>query len=334
MAAESSAQSPFAGSATRVAAGSRRGLASYTRRERHRRRLESVQTCKYDTTVDTGAVNTSHVQMLQLVGGDKRVLDVGCATGYLARALVEQGCTVWGVEHDAAAAAQARPALAEVLVADLESVDLVGHYGTGRFDAVVFGDVLEHLRRPLDVLRAARPMLAPGGSVVISIPNVAHGSVRLALLQGEWRYRPLGLLDDTHLRFFTYATVEEMLAAAGLVPIDVRRTSAGLFDTEIDIKPQDFPPELVQRLLADPEATTYQFVVRAVSDDAGAAVRALHEREQAARREIEQLRSEMAELSREIEHLRAERAALHATLVLRSTQRARALYARLRRLGP
>jgi 2-polyprenyl-3-methyl-5-hydroxy-6-metoxy-1,4-benzoquinol methylase len=289
-----------------------------------------VQTCKYDTMVDAGAENTSHVQMLQLVGGGKRVLDVGCATGYLARALVEQGCTVWGVEYDAQAAEQARSALADVLVGDLETLDLVGYFGVGRFDVVIFGDVLEHLRRPLDVLREARPLLVPGGCVVLSIPNIAHGSVRLALLRGEWRYRPLGLLDDTHLRFFTRDTVEELLRAAGLVPVDVRRTTAGLFDTELGIRPGDFPPELVQRVLDDPEATTYQFVVRAVVEGADSAVRELHEREEAAWREVHQLSGQIAELRGEVERLYRELTALHATRTLRSTRRARALCSLLR----
>src|SRR5664280_2280125 len=180
-----------------------------------------------------------------------------------------------------------------IVVSNVEELDLVDHFGRAAFDVVIFGDVLEHLRRPLDVLRMARPLLAPGGFVVASIPNIAHGAVRLALLEGRFDYRPLGLLDDTHVRFFTRESVEALFRDAGLIPVQMRRTTAGLFETEFGGTPADHPPELIARILADPEATTYQFVVKAVIDNAANAVRALHDREEAARREIESLRREL-----------------------------------------
>src|SRR5450759_4272592 len=246
--------------------------------------------------VDLGNDNTSHTMIVAMVGANCRVLDVGCASGYLARVLTERGCTISGVEHDPAAAAEARPHLADIVVGNVEELDLVDHFGRATFDVVIFGDVLEHLRRPLDVLRMARPLLAPGGFVVASIPNIAHGAVRLALLEGRFDYRPLGLLDDTHVRFFTRESVEALFRDAGLIPVQMRRTTAGLFETEFGGTPADHPPELIARILADPEATTYQFVVKAVIDNAANAVRALHDREEAARREIESLRRELQRL--------------------------------------
>ena len=83
---------------------------------------------------------------------------------------------------------------------------------TAEYDVVLAGDVLEHLVRPHDVLCRAVRLLRPGGHVVISLPHVGHVDVRLALLQGEWKYRPWGLLDATHVRFFTLPTIKEMLA--------------------------------------------------------------------------------------------------------------------------
>lgn len=313
-------------------------------------------TSKYDVTVDLTQENTSHTQLVRLVGANKRVLDVGCATGYLARTLVATGCTVCGVEVDSAAAELARPALADLLVGDLEQLDLGTHFGTGRFDAVVFGDVLEHLRSPLAVLRQAGPLLAPGGFVVASIPNITHGAVRLALLQGRWQYRQLGLLDDTHLRFFTRSSVETLLRSAGLVPIEMRRTTAGLFETELGVHPDDFPPDLVERVLDDPEATTYQFIVRAIRDEDDGAAWARYERVEATRREQHALRRRVerqqagdaappaanaahlagedprvAELEAALDRAREELAAVLATRTMRSTRWARAAYGRLRR---
>ena len=274
---------------------------------------------KYDTELDPANANTSHAQILELVGGNKRVLDIGCATGYLARALVAQGCTVSGVEYEADAAEQARPTLDRLLVGDLEELDLVEFFGREQFDALVFGDVLEHLRDPLAVLRRARPLLARGGCVVISVPNIAHGAARLALLKGRWEYRQLGLLDTTHLRFFTLASLREMLREAGLAAVEVRRTIADIFETELAIKPEDYDPELIEEVRADPESTTYQFVVRGVADDADQAVHELQGREEEQRltireREatIRELEATIADLKAEVERLTAEIAALRA----------------------
>src|SRR5688572_21871280 len=121
---------------------------------------------RYDTDVDLSNRNNSHTLMVELVGGSKRVLDVGCATGYLAKALVERGCTVSGLEFDAQAAEEARSHLDRLVVGDLETMDLAEAFGDERFDVIVFGDVLEHLRDPLAALRKAEALLADRGSVV------------------------------------------------------------------------------------------------------------------------------------------------------------------------
>lgn len=254
---------------------------------------------KYDVEVDLAAApDTSHAKMVELVGSNKRVLDVGCSTGYLARVLNGLGNTVAGVEYDAAAAKEAEPDLEKLVVGDLEALDLVAEFGEGSFDVVVFGDVLEHLRDPLPVLRRARPLLAPGGSVIISVPNVAHGDVRMALLKGRFRYTKLGLLDETHTRFFTRENLDPFLRDAGFVPVDVQRTYAPLFGTEVGVRADEVDPAVVAQLRADPEAETYQFVLRAVRDDAVHADLGLTAR-------AEQLDLRVRELARELEQTRA-----------------------------
>jgi 2-polyprenyl-3-methyl-5-hydroxy-6-metoxy-1,4-benzoquinol methylase len=323
---------------------------------------------RYDTDVDLSNRNNSHTLMVELVGGSKRVLDVGCATGYLAQALVERGCTVSGLDFDVEAAEEARPHLERLVIGDLETMDLPEAFGDDRFDVIVFGDVLEHLKDPLPVLRSARRLLAVGGSVVASIPNIAHGSVRLALLAGRFDYQPLGLLDSTHIRFFTRSSVEDLFREAGMVPIDVRRTTAGFFDTPVPVSEAEFPPEVIDAVMADPESATYQFVLRAVPDDADAAVSKLRADAEAQRERIRQLEQELAaarataqdavgaaELAEklaadlevrlagtvdELDHARAEldwvRAELgrvYATRTMRWSKQARAVYGLLRDLG-
>ena len=221
---------------------------------------------KYDTDVDLSNDNTSHAVVAALVGQAKRVLDVGCSTGYLARILRGNGNMVSGVEIDPDAAEQARPSLGKLVIGDIESMDFTEHFEEASFDVVVFADVLEHVRDPAAVLRRVSGLLAPGGSLVLSIPNVAHGSVRLALLEGRFEYRPLGLLDDTHLRFFTRSSLDAMLASAGFRATEVRRTTADAFTTEIPLAEDHFSAEVVDRVRADPESLTYQFVLRAVPE--------------------------------------------------------------------
>lgn len=213
--------------------------------------------------VDPTARNTSHALMLELVGWNARVLDVGCSTGFLGEALAAQGCTVTGVEVDPEAAAEARKHLDDVVEADLNATSLADLFRGREFDVVVFGDVLEHLVDPDVVLRSSVPLLAAGGAVVISIPNVNHGSLRLALLQGRWEYGETGLLDRTHLRFFTRESVVRMVAAAGLHITRLSGTTADPLACEVKIDDESLPGTIVEWVRGQPDALIYQFVLRA-----------------------------------------------------------------------
>lgn len=145
----------------------------------------------------------------------RRVLDVGCSTGELGRSLKErQECRVTGIEVLSEKADTA--ATHCDLVHRGDAVDILPLLPRANYDCIVLGDVLEHMVDPIKALVALSPLLAPGGSILISIPNVAHWSVIGPLLEGRWDYTRLGLLDRGHLRFFTQATFEEMLTKAGL----------------------------------------------------------------------------------------------------------------------
>ena len=137
-----------------------------------------------------------HAKLLALVGEGKRVLDIGCSSGYLARPLVARGSTVVGIERDPVAAEEARAICAEVLVGDAETIDLP--FEPGSFDVVLCGDLVEHLRDPGTTLARLRPLLRHGGRLALSTPNVANWAMRLSLLAGRWRYTERGILDRTH----------------------------------------------------------------------------------------------------------------------------------------
>lgn len=154
-----------------------------------------------------------HAKLLALVGNGKRVLDVGCSSGYLARPLAARGCAVVGLERDPAAAEEARAVCAEVLVGDVETMELPLEQAS--FDVVLCGDLIEHLRDPQAFLARVRPLLRPDGRLVLTTPNVANWSMRLGLLVGRWRYTERGILDRTHTHLFTRATLVETIEQAG-----------------------------------------------------------------------------------------------------------------------
>jgi SAM-dependent methyltransferase len=157
------------------------------------------------------------ISMLSLVRGiPERVLEVGCASGEHLRYLKERGTSYTvGVEISPEVADRARHnGIDEVLCGNVEESDL--GFADSSFDLVVVGHVLEHLRDPWGVLKRLRTVLKPGGQLVGALPNVRHHSVILPLVfRGDWTYAPSGIMDWTHLRFFTRDTVRKLLSSAG-----------------------------------------------------------------------------------------------------------------------
>ncbi|MBF0271300.1 MAG: methyltransferase domain-containing protein [Magnetococcales bacterium] len=147
-----------------------------------------------------------------------RILEIGCGAGALGACVKERmpGVVYHGLELDPEAASSAAARLDRVFVGSIES-DLLSQVEAG-YDCIVFGDVLEHLYDPLTALRRVRPLLQPGGIVLCSVPNAQHHSVLASLLSGDFQYQDAGLLDRTHVRFFTYASFIKLMLDAGLVP--------------------------------------------------------------------------------------------------------------------
>jgi 2-polyprenyl-3-methyl-5-hydroxy-6-metoxy-1,4-benzoquinol methylase len=218
---------------------------------------------KYAAGIDLSNRNLSHTLIVEFAGHDRSVLDIGCARGYVAEALVQRGCRVIGIEIDPEAAKQAEEYCERVIVGNIESLTLDEELGEESFEVIILGDVLEHLKEPLETLRRLKPFLHPEGYIVASLPNIAHGSVRLALMQGKFQYRPLGLLDDTHLRFFTRESVEQLFNEAGYMIGELERTTAGIFQTEVEVDREAVTEEVLEMIQNDPESETYQFVLTA-----------------------------------------------------------------------
>ncbi len=268
----------------------------------------------YEQVVDPEADNNAHAFTLGMVGFNKAVLEFGCASGHVTKALVDRGCRVVGVEVDPEAARAAEAWAEEVVVGHVEHGDVWDHLSAEKFDAVLFGDVLEHLSDPLTTLRTALRFVSPSGFVVMSVPNVAHGDVRLSLLRGSFEYRETGLLDRTHLHFFTMDSLMDLCRQAGLAVVDIKRVVIPLFQSELGLLRDDFEQGTIDRILEDPEAESYQFVVKAVVDNGDQALSALSETivdlsDQVRRHEVQAalLRAELRnrdELAEEVRHLR------------------------------
>lgn len=148
-----------------------------------------------------------------------RVLDLGCATGATGAALKRrQPAHVVGVEREPEYAREAARHLDEILVEDVEHAQ-----PQGPFDTLIAADVLEHLVDPWSALRRYAQLLEPGGTAIVSLPNVAHWSTYAHLASGSWPRKPEGIFDATHLRWFTLKDAHALLVQAGLTPHTVVR---------------------------------------------------------------------------------------------------------------
>jgi 2-polyprenyl-3-methyl-5-hydroxy-6-metoxy-1,4-benzoquinol methylase len=155
-------------------------------------------------------------EMIQYIPREaRRILDVGCGEGLFSRQLKRAGATeVWGIELEAAAAEQAALHLDRVLSGDI--AQLLHQLPDSYFDCIVFNDVLEHLADPFYVLRAVKAKLQPDGVIVSCIPNVRYIlNLRDLLARKQWKYTDGGILDKTHLRFFTKKSLIETFHTLG-----------------------------------------------------------------------------------------------------------------------
>lgn len=148
-----------------------------------------------------------------MIGQNKRVLDIGCSSGTLGHTLtVKKNCEVVGIDMDSGDVQIAKKRLSAAYVANIENDQLPD---IGLFDYVIFSDVIEHLVEPSKTLEKVKKLLKKDGSVIFSIPNMAHMGVRLMLLKGRFSYAKTGLLDDTHLHFYDEDKIRAVFFDAG-----------------------------------------------------------------------------------------------------------------------
>lgn len=173
--------------------------------------------------------NDSLTQIYAFIRPDSTVLDVGCAGGALAGALKQnKNCLVYGLEGNSQNVSLALNSgfFAEINLQDLNLLKASDYPDyLAKFDYIVCGDVLEHLLEPENVLTKLRNYLKPDGRMIISLPNVAHASIKANLLLNDFSYTPLGILDKTHLHFYTYRSIARLLTDVKLTIVKASAVS-------------------------------------------------------------------------------------------------------------
>jgi 2-polyprenyl-3-methyl-5-hydroxy-6-metoxy-1,4-benzoquinol methylase len=157
----------------------------------------------------------------------KKVLEVGCAGGMTGKALREKGFQeVVGVEFIEDIAKQGMPYYDRLFIGDVEKMELP--YEKGYFDCILYPDVLEHLRDPWKIMKGHSALIRKGGTIICSIPNIRHYRViKKLLFKGRWEYQDDGIMDKTHLRFFTISSIKEMLIDSGYEVTHVVKKPSG-----------------------------------------------------------------------------------------------------------
>lgn len=206
---------------------------------------------KYDTEIELNK-KSSLTYTISKIAPDSTVLEFGPATGYMTRYLKEQkGCCVSIVEIDKDAYKTAFQYAEDGICCDAEQMEWLNYFKDKKFDYITFSDVLEHLREPEKVLRASRKLLCDNGKIITSVPNIGHNAVLIDLYNNIFQYRKTGILDNTHLRFFTYGSMKELFQECGLKVVDEDAIEfdlkyVGFGNTEGDV-PENFWREIESR---------------------------------------------------------------------------------------
>lgn len=211
-------------------------------------------------------IRTDLIELMDKENKPCRILEVGCGCGttLLRIRYMNPQAEIYGVElcqGSAKIAAKLMPVSAE----NIETMEL--KFPENYFDYIIFGDVLEHLQNPWQVLEKMKCYLKADGYFLASIPNIAHYSILYDLLNGKWQYQEAGILDKTHLRFFTWQTIIDMFQGAGYKIVDKRFKRIGVSDADRKSH-EEFVNSIVKTypMVSREEIMAYQYLVKAAKE--------------------------------------------------------------------
>ena len=222
---------------------------------------------KYEFKLNIEDKNSAHVQCLSLIEPNSKVLDVGCAMGILGEYLTcEKKCEVTGVDviDEFLESARKKGVYKELFKINLDNYNSELDKYTGYFDYILMADVIEHTYNPKEVIEQLKKLLKPDGKLIMSIPNVSHGSIKLSLLANVFRYTEMGLLDKTHIRFFTRETILNLMNESNLQIEDenfvIHSPENVYFEPKNLMK---YSSQVLKFVNSDPYSYVYQFVLSA-----------------------------------------------------------------------
>ena len=220
---------------------------------------------KYNFSVDSINTNSTHGKILSQIKEGSTVLECGCATGYMTRFMKEKmGCSVSIVEIDEEAYNIARESAEDGFCGNLDEHYWSDHFKNGKFDYILFADVLEHLRNPVRTLSFAKKLLKNDGKVIFSIPNICHNDIMIRMYYDNFTYTNVGLLDNTHIHFWGGNNLPGFCDKAGfdIEVIDLLLAKTG--KTEQGFPLNQIDDELLALLKKRKLGEVYQYIVTCV----------------------------------------------------------------------
>ena len=236
--------------------------------------MKRLKMMLYKKNVNTNNTNDSRSIIYNAIRSESTVLDMGCACGDLAEKLKkEKNCKIFGLEYNKESVEKCvkKNVFESVLQFDLNELSYTSFPEfVGKFDYIIFGDILEHLLSPKDILKISLKYLKTssdgvisGGKLLISLPNLGHASIKTNLLLNDFTRTPLGILDNTHLHFFTCHNIAEFLAEIGLDIENIFYTTLP-FDGYQPHKISELPVEIADFITNDPHSKIFQYVLLCV----------------------------------------------------------------------
>ena len=220
---------------------------------------------KYNFAVDEINQNSTHGKILSQIKEGSTVLECGCATGYMTRFMKEKmGCSVSIVEIDEEAYNIARESAEDGFCGNLDEHYWADHFKNGKFDYIMFADVLEHMRNPVRTLSFAKKLLKNDGKVIFSIPNICHNDIMIRMYYDNFTYTNIGLLDNTHIHFWGGNNLPGFCDKAGfdIEVIDIILAKTG--KTEQGFPLNQIDDELLALLKKRKLGEVYQYIVTCV----------------------------------------------------------------------
>jgi SAM-dependent methyltransferase len=206
-------------------------------------------------------------RVVQLTGLHKKVLELGCASGAMSKVLFEQyDCTIFAVELGEEIGAQAAPYCKNISFFDIETANWHKELGDERFDVIIAADILEHLRDPVQCLVSLKEYLVPGGYFVISTPNVGYNGILAELFNNDFQYRKVGLLDETHLRFWALMGLKKLASDSRLGLEELHFVRLPEDRSEFAVPWGNLPAWLRNAFSSRSLGNVYQFVFKLTTD--------------------------------------------------------------------